>query len=279
MTDVVFLEYTHNPDSLDAVSLISSLDAFGFVCRTRHNLSGVEVWAQASVILLLRPDVTASSNGVTGIGVLADPGLVDQMPDAVYDPDTDFHVIRNQHNTFRIYLVEDQKPGFQYQTVNTTENTGIGLKTLAGLVLDTDDQSVLSMLMSVSSTTTNTEHYQRFLFSNKFTVFVESVRNAGVTKLIADTADVFKTTSSLAIAQVELLPFTGHPDSDFGALNHKIAGYNCAAFGNADSYSIENYALGGVLNVDLIFRERKKYIKIRESTLQYYDSIRNSAAQ
>ena len=62
----------------------------------------------------------------------------------------------------------------------------------------------------------------------------------------------------------------------FGKLAHKITGYNCRAFGNQSSYSIENYVPAKELNVDIIFRTRKQYLKIQENTLDFYEQVATS---
>ena len=56
----------------------------------------------------------------------------------------------------------------------------------------------------------------------------------------------------------------------FKELNHKIKGYNCKAWGNENSHTIENFVPGVTKDIDLIVRQRSKYIHILEETVDSY---------
>ena len=94
--------------------------------------------------------------------------------------------------------------------------------------------------------------------------------DGNVPSIICDTDDVFTTTANYVSNGVELRKFDNDRDLDFGDLNHKIRGYNCNAVGNENSYTIENLIPNAAPNLDIIFRQRKQYLNISESTLDTY---------
>ena len=53
-------------------------------------------------------------------------------------------------------------------------------------------------------------------------------------------------------------------------LVYKIKAYNCRAWGNEKSYTIENFIEGIAPNIDIIFRQRNQYLHIQETTLDSY---------
>jgi hypothetical protein len=273
MTEAVFIEYTYNPYQVDHVKIFSRLDTLGFVCRSKHSVSSIEVWVQNRAVLFIRADITVTTGSVTGLGILADADVIDQCPDAVYDQDTDFYVIHNDQNTFRLYLVESTKLDMHYQNVNPNYVTPHGINAFSGLELAMPVDHILPLLTSIPVKQSVSEYYTRLLFTNKFTVLVPH-HVSGNSKVIAECADVFMTTSRFAFKQVQMLKFAECSEAGFGSLSHKIVGYNCKAFGTPDSYSIENYVIGQTLNLDIIFRHRHRSHKIKEETLLYYDSIR-----
>ena len=63
----------------------------------------------------------------------------------------------------------------------------------------------------------------------------------------------------------------------FGRLAHKIKGYNVKAWGNEESHSLEN-VIPAVDNfpTDIIFRQRRQYLKINQYTLEYYDNLKST---
>ena len=66
------------------------------------------------------------------------------------------------------------------------------------------------------------------------------------------------------------MKFNDEPEG-FKELTHKIKGYDCVAFGKYNSYSIENYIPKEVFNANIIFRQRKQYVKLSETSLDYYE--------
>lgn len=274
MGDLVFLEYSFNPDLINPLYVYDRLDSIGFVCRSRHSTSPLEFWVQNRCIFLLRIDHALDCSGkITGIGVLTNPSVIDTFDDAYLDPESDFYRVSNMNNNFNLYLANDGLLEQHYKSVNSNYKNNSGLQTFSGAVLHSQDDSIVSLLERISSKVEESDGYKKFIFENKFSLFVKNDRDDGFTKLIAETNDVFGATAHLISKNVELLKFDSHLEGDFGTLNHKIVGYNCKAFGNSKSYSIENYIPKKDFEVDIIFRQRKQYIKIKESTLDFYDNI------
>ena len=67
--------------------------------------------------------------------------------------------------------------------------------------------------------------------------------------------------------------FNHNVHENFGTkLNYKIRAYNCRAWGNEQSYTIENF-IKVTPNIDIIYRQRNQYLHIQESTIDsYYES-------
>ena len=88
------------------------------------------------------------------------------------------------------------------------------------------------------------------------------------TRLINSVTDALEFLDTFDLPEFELIQ-----NENFGTkLNWKIHTYNCKAWGNENSYTIENML--EFTNADLIFRQRKNYLKIKEHTVDsYYESI------
>lgn len=239
--------------------------------------SNVTVWAQNRCIFLLKDNHEIHEEGITGIGLMVDQDTLDNCHDAYIDPFTDFYVLSNDDNSFNFYLLPAKgidQFAKNYEILSEKKIGNPGFDRICGMVIDTDDPSTIELINSVAKSSSELNNYTRYLLpNNQFSIFVENKRNSGVGTIIVDTNDVFKCTSHLLLKQVELMEFN-EDGQDFGSLNHKIKGYNCKAFGNKNSYTIENYIPKGRVNFNIIFRERKQYIKIREETLQYYEDAR-----
>lgn len=274
MYDAVFLEYRFNPGLDDYDELSDRLNRLGFAKRSEHSVSGVEVWLQGRAIILVHPDAEFKHSGsVMGLGIISEDHPMDLVDNVVLDHDTDFYV-RECDNGFRFYFAETSSLSDIYNTVDNQVKSS-GIFCFSGLVWETTDQDMLTILSKVAEKVEQSDKYTKYIFNNKFTVFVNSNNNNGSKLIISDSQDVFATTSFLVTRDVDLLHFEQCIDdgADFGKLNHKIVGYNCRAFGNSGSYSIENYIKGNHFNTDILFRTRKQYVKIKEHTLDYYDEI------
>jgi len=274
LSNFSFFEYSYNSIVADPASLFADLTLLGFACRSRHLHSNVTVWVQNRCILLLRDNHQIHKNGITGLGLTVTQDLLDNCPDARIDHNTDFYIISNDDNSFNFYLLPAkgiEQFAQNYEVLDDKHIPAPGFENFTGFVIDTDNASTVEIINRLSKSSTKLNNYTRYLLpNNQFSIFVKSEKNVGVETVIIDTLDVFKCTSHLMLKHVELATFDDDNEGDFGNLNHKIKGYNCKAFGNKTSYSIENYIPKGKVNFNIIFRERNQYIKIREETLEYY---------
>tara|TARA_B100000212_G_C27379951_1_gene536552 strand:+ start:698 stop:1534 length:837 start_codon:yes stop_codon:yes gene_type:complete len=275
MSNAVFIEYRFNPDINDYDSVTNRMLSLGFNQRSTHSVSGVELWIQSRAIVLLKPDRTFNQEGqVMGLGTLSKEHPMDYMNDIYLDEETDFYV-KECDNGFKFYFTETDSLNHLYQPVSRTKVKGSGINAFTGLLLDTTNTDVLSTLHRIAEKVEDAGKYTKYIFKNKFTVFVEKKFDAGVKLLVSESSDVFATTSYMIARDVDLLdfPISVEPGKNYGGLNSMIKGYNCRAFGSEKSYSIENYIPAKDFNVDIAYRTRKQYIKIKEATLEFYDNL------
>jgi|TARA_B110000977_G_scaffold175337_1_gene230007 hypothetical protein len=274
MSNAVFLEYRYNPEINSASLLINRLVSMGFSMRSKHAVSEVEVWTQDRGIIIVKPDHTFSEEGqIMGIGCVCSGHPMDTVDNVFLDEDTDFYV-READNGFRFYFTETDSLTHLYKPTSNVKMATSGINAFTGIVLNTTNADMLQVLGKIAEKIEHVDKYTKYIFENKFTVFSKSSTgpDTGVELIISETVDVFNTTSFMLTRGVDTLQFDNSDLVDFGELTHKIVGYNCKAFGTKDSYTIENYIPKLDFNVDLVFRSRKRYIKIKEETLDYYET-------
>ena len=275
MSNAVFIEYRFNPEINDYKSVTDRMLNLGFNQRSTHSVSGVELWIQSRAIILLKPDNTFNQEGqVMGLGTLSKEHPMDYMNDVYLDEATDFYV-KECDNGFKFYFTETDSLNHLYKPVSRTQVKGSGINSFTGLLLDTSNSEMINTLQRIAEKIEESGRYTKYIFKNKFTVFVEKKFDAGVKLLVAESSDVFATTSYMIARSVDLLDFPTPVEQgkNYGNLNSMIRGYNCRAFGSGKSYSIENYIPAKDFNVDIAYRTRKQYIKIKEATLEYYDNL------
>jgi len=273
MSDAVFLEYRFNPEREPYQPLFDRLTKLGFTQRSKHAVSNVEVWVQARAIIIVQPDYTYSGVGqIMGLGVVSKAHPMDEIDNVFLDERTDFYA-RECDNGFKFYFTETESLTHLYKVTNSAPAVTSGMNAFGGLVISSTDTDFKAILTQIADKQENSEKYTKFIFKNKFTIFLRDDRDEGVELAVAETVDVFSTTSYISARGIRTVQFDDLDVSKFGTLAHKIKGYNCKPFGNEHSYSIENYIPKEDFNVDLVFRSRKKYIKIKEDTLNYYESI------
>jgi hypothetical protein len=273
MSDAVFLEYRFNPEREPYQPLFDRLTKLGFTQRSKHSVSNVEVWVQSRAILLVQPDYLYSDVGkIMGLGVVSNSHPMDEISNVYLDERTDFYA-RECNNGFKFYFTETESLTHLYKVTNSAPSTTSGINAFGGLVISSTDSDFRDILEQTSEKQEHSEKYTKYIFKNKFTVFLRDDRDEGVELIVSETVDVFSTTSYISARGIRTVQFDDIDVSKFGSMAHKIKGYNCKPFGNEHSYSIENYIPKEDFNVDLVFRSRKKYIKIKEDTLDYYESI------
>jgi len=273
MSNAVFLEYRFNPEREPYQPLYERLTKLGFTQRSKHSLSNVEVWVQARAILLIHPDHLFSQPGqIMGLGTVSKSHPMDELPGVYLDELTDFYA-KECNNGFKFYFTETESLTHLYKVTNSAPAVSSGITAFGGLVISSTSKDIKDTLELIAEKVEKSDRYSKYIFKNKFTIFLKEDSDEGVELLVSETVDVFSTTSYISARDIRTVQFEDVDVSKFGSMAHKIKGYNCKPFGNEHSYSIENYIPKEDFNVDLVFRSRKKYIKIKEDTLDYYDSI------
>lgn len=271
MSDLVFLEYSYNPAHDEPSKITNRLSSLGYILRSQHVSGLCEVWVQKHSIFLVRKNPTQSKPaGINGIGILTDEHPMDIADCCIYDDDTEFFVYESDDG-FRIYFIEDREMTNLYVLVNDSLENKSGISSTSGAILHTVDKDLINNLRMFVKKEEQADEYIKFIFKNNFTLFVKPYVDSRIDKIITETNDVFFTTSYMIANNINLLQFDIDDHLDFGNLTHKIKGYNCKAFGNSSSYSIENFIPAKDFNVDIIFRQRKQYIKINQQTLDFYE--------
>lgn len=280
MSNFSFFEYSYNPIEESATILEQRLMQLGFYKRSDHKRSNVALWTQGVCILLLRPNSKLEGHSrITGVGIISNSETIAEQHFAVPCHETDFLVI--DMKPFRFYLIEEHSLDWiienNYDQVSSHANMNtVGFEHFSGVEIDTDNPRIAKTFLDLGFTKDGTDTSIRLISPNKrFTVIIRHKSNKGSHTAIIDTHDVFKATANLILNDVKLMDFNDDPD-DFKELTHKIKGYDCIAFGKYNSYSIENYIPKEVLNFNIIFRQRKQYIKVSEVSLDYYATKKQS---
>jgi len=276
MSNVSFFEYSFNPQIEHPEEIATRLNDLGFICRSKHTFSKFTLWVQNLCILLVRDDVEHEGPGnITGIGCLVDHFTLTNQHDAIPDPDTDF--FKTVVNGFNIYLVQEDvlKDNSlpNYEILDTNHNIfNRGLEYFSGIELNLgmNTPDVYYKLTQIGFREDNGKLLSK---NNRFTLLLRD-GIVGQHTIIIDTQDVFGATARMKLAGVKLQEFNVTPINDFKDLTHKIVGYDCVAFGKYDSHSIENYIPAEVTNFNVIFRQRKQYLKIHEDTLDFYGTTK-----
>lgn len=282
--DFSFIEYSYNPDTSSTSSVQSHLRKLGFVMRSQHSNGKASVWNQNNAIILLRRSAEQAQPAISGIGFLAPQSLFLQLENIVFDHDLEMWVTQDQCGT-RMIFVDESKNGMDTSTLQNyivTDSKAYnnpGLNYFSGLIYNCVNPRMMDLYQSIGFKFTKSGDNYNTLMSanNRFSILCnKNEHDNRIKTIILDTDDVFHATSAYTLLGVGLKKFDiNQSELDFGSLNHKIMGYNCLAFGNKESYSIENFIPSAAPGVDAIFRTRKQYLHITENTLeQYYDHSR-----
>jgi hypothetical protein len=278
-----FLEYSYNSKLGSPSALFKRLETLGWTLRSRHKKSGASIWNHNKSIMLIKdnPDITSVAKA-TGLGFMI-PSLQDiELPDTELDPDTGFFVHKNKQHNFNIYLVSEslmsQQVEKDYQVINDRPAMDSpGLEITSGVIIENSDNIIKDLLAQIGFVANDTgDFYTRLVCpTSKFTIMIDKNNNSGIKSYIMDTHDVFKATANYTLRDIKLLDIEhDHENLElFGKLQHKIVGYNIKAWGNEESYSLENVIPGNKsLPTNIIFRQRKQYLKVNEQTINYYDN-------
>lgn len=275
MSNFSFFEYSYNPNTESEVELRQQLHRLGFAHRSQHKRHNTSIWSQGLCIMLVRENPTLVGHGrITGIGIVCNHEELARQHNAVPCHETDFMKI--DLNPFRIYLIEEKALDIiveaNYDVVDTIPSKfAHGFEYFSGVEIDTDRDFIKDILLDLGFTRDGTDSADRLVSPNKrFTVIIRHKDNRGAHTIVADTQDVFKATASLLLQDINTMKFNDEPEG-FKELTHKIKGYDCVAFGKYNSHSIENYIPKDIFNANIIFRQRKQYVKLSETSLDFYE--------
>jgi len=276
MAEFSFIEITYDPFKNDKKYVHESLSKLGFIHRSQHAMDFVGFWALRKCIIMLREDNTDLEPAVTGLGFIGDVDDINNL-DAQLDPSSDFFKVENP-NGLDTYIIQENQIGRSlemcYTAIDSLTPSQKHLHHISGIKIIHNSPEMIEHYESIGFTVeSDTENYTTLLSpSKRFSILCAKHKTEKIT-IISDTDDVFQATAMFIANGFDLPEFIIPETSDFSAkLNWKINTYNCKAWGNDNSYTIENML--EFSNADLIFRQRKNYLKIKEQTVDsYYESI------
>lgn len=287
MLDFVFLEYSFDPEALDPETVFSKLSKLGFILRSEHVNQRASFWTQNQAIILVheRPG-SGVSPGVSGLGFMGINNKIIDVLDAQHDPDTSTfdHHAGGQFNTLIIpaeittnlggvikYSMVSKQFEASYRVIDTEKYSYPGLGHISGIVLDHCDENCVRHYNQLGFRNGKTsDHYTQLITnSDRFSLFIDrESRTRDRAVVIFDADDVFWTTACYAANGLELTEFDINKTQDFGALTHKIVGYNCLAEGSKNSYNISKMVPDALPGMNLVFRMRKQFLGVPDQILE-----------
>lgn len=279
MSNFSFIEYTYNPHTADPEVLYTALNKLGFVQRNSHVSGSYSMWTQNQSIILLRRSAEEKNFCVTGIGVILSDDMLEKHG-AVYDKECSMHILHDPEG-LRILAMPEKRLSkmieYGYQIIDKRSYETPGIEHFSGIIYNTVNPRTMDFYQEIGFRFTKSSDKYNTLMSenNRFTLLMNKLDSSGTIETIyADTHDVFKTTRCYTVAGLNLKEYDLDKENlNFGVdLNHKIIGYNCAAFGNSNSYTIENCVKRPIQNVDIIFRTRKQYLHINEEVIEFHNA-------
>lgn len=279
MSSFSFLEYSFDPYKSDPEDVYVALNKLGFVQRNSHTSGLYSMWTQNQSIILLRQSEEEKNFCVTGIGILLSEEHINKF-NMEYDEECSMHVMHDPDG-LRILAMPEKKLSKMiehgYHVVDKRLYESPGIEFFSGLVYNTSNQTTMNFYQDLGFRfTKSSEKYNTLMsLNNRFTILMgKGDSSTLIDAVYADTNDVFKTTRCYTAAGLDLKEYNISKENlNFGvALNHKIIGYNCAAFGNENSYSIENCVREPLRNLDFVFRTRKQYLHINEEVVEFHNA-------
>lgn len=276
MAEFSFIEITYDPFVSEKETVHKTLKQLGFIHRSQHAMDFVGFWALRKCIIMLREDSIDTQPTVTGLGFIGDVDDITNL-EAQLDPSSDFFKVENP-NGLDTYIIQESQIGRSlemcYTSIDALSISQRHLQQVSGIKIIHNSPDMIKHYETIGFTVeSDTDKYTTLLSpSKRFSILCAKHQSEKVT-IISDTEDVFQTTAYFLANDFDLPEFELTEEAEFGTkLNWKIKTYNCKAWGNENSYTIENMLVFS--NADLIFRQRKNYLKIKEHTVDsYYESI------
>lgn len=279
--DYTFLEYTYNSKHTNAKNIANCLFKMGFAERSVHISGRASFWTQNNVIILLKQSDKVQDPKISGMGFTGNPENFYSDYNPIFDADIDMWVITSDSG-MRYIILDSESFSLgsanlpNYHVIDNEVYTNCGFNFISGLRINNPTFTDKEILYGIGfRDTKSSENYDTLVSSNnRFTVLCKKNGKDDTKTIILDTDDIFSTTASLVVNNVDLKEFDIDLSSlDFGKMNHKIAGYNLLAFGNNDSYTIENFIPNALPKTDIVFRTRKQYLHITEKTLDTHYGV------
>ena len=277
--EYAFLEYTFNPNRHDEEWIGESLCALGFRMRTSSESNNAQLWTQNNSILLVNRNPLAETDGISGIGFVTTLDQIKHLP-VEYDMDMGMYIAENT-TPFRSIFVDEYEYDkirnilSKHKVYDLPNHSKPMLKYISGMVYNQTHRSVMDHYQDLGFKFTKQGDTYNTLVSNnnRFSILADRIKlDNRVQAIVCETDDIFSSTASLVVNGLELKEYKNATVNEFGTMNYKINSYNCIAFGNEESYTIENKVLQPIPGVDVIFRQRKQHIHILESTiLRHYE--------
>lgn len=278
MIEFSFIEYSFNPASMSRDDVYTCLNKLGF---TRNAVSGNDrhsFWRQTNTILMVTETAHVHSGEITGIGFVCDDETVEKLSLSFSESRSMYFM--NDPCGLKNYIVPldyyQRNISKNYKKVSDWRGDSLYLEYISGITYSDSSDELLKHYEQLGFRVTKLgkRYHQLTSSNNRFTIMADTSCQGGkVRNIITETMDAFATTAKCYANGLKTQKFEFDPSElNFGSLNHMIAGYNCKAYGNAESYTIENFVPQPLKNMDLIFRMRKQFIEISEHTLEeYYD--------
>ena len=276
MAEFRFIEITYDRFVSEKERVHKTLERLGFVHRSQHAMDFVGFWALRKCVIMLREENIDTLPAVTGLGFIGNVEDITNL-NAELDPSSDFFKVENP-NGLDTYIIQENQIGRSlemcYNSVDAVTPTDKHLQHVSGIKIVHNSPEMIEHYETIGFTVEgDTDNYTTLLSpSKRFSILCAKHKTEKVT-IISDTEDVFQATAYFIANDFEIPEFELKEEADFGTkLNWKVKTYNCKAWGNENSYTIENML--EFANADLIFRQRKNYLKIKEHTVDsYYESI------
>ena len=282
--EYTFLEYTYNSKHTNSKHISNCLFRMGFVERSVHISGKVAFWTQKNVIILLRDSESVSTPGFSGLGFIGNPEEYFANLKPLFDAEIDMWVITSDSG-MRYIILDSESFTISsanlpnYHVIDNAVYPDCGFNFISGIRINNAEYNDKEILYGLGfKDTKSSDNYDTLVSNNnRFTVLCKKNDKSEIKTVILDTDDIFASTASLTVNNVEMKHFDIDTDDlDFGKMNHKIVGYNLLAFGNSDSYTIENFIPNALPSADFVFRTRKQYLHITETTLDTHYGIREN---
>ena len=274
--DYSFIEYVYNPNRTNEAHIHQSLNALGFTQLSVHVNNISSLWYQNLCIIMLNKTTDDVEPCFAVIGFLSSDQVITDVF-AKFNHDIEMHETCDPEGVRNILVLDDRlnDNNLNQKYISTNNNHSVStpvFESIAGVVYDGYSESILDHYTKLGfRVTKQSDNYVTMVSqNNRFSILFDTKGTSHKIKtLIVDTKDVFQSTAYCVSKDITLKQFNINTKNknNFEDFWGKINGYNCLAFGNSRSYTIENQAIEPLPNINIIFRMRNKIIHISEESI------------